>query len=165
MAAKITITNVRPAGFGAAPAPAPAPGPQRPAAAAATGPSLSPMPRLGRLEDTLLKFEGKRAHLHHPQGDHGDRLAELAAEALLHAAGVYTVRNPAKADLIVVGSGSYADDFKGGFDPIDSFARRVPLKPLVVLPSSFHLHAADVARVFMARIEAAYVYALDPHSI
>ena len=48
---------------------------------------------------------------------------------------------------------------------IDSFARRFPLKPLVVLPSSFHLHAADVARVFMARIEAAYVYARDPHSI
>ena len=165
MAAKITITNVRPPGFGAAPAPAPAAGAQPPASAAGTGPSLSPMPRLGRLEDTLLKFEGKRAHLHHPQGDHGDRLAELAAEALLHAAGVYTVRNPAKADLIVVGSGSYADDFKGGFDPIDSFARRFPLKPLVVLPSSFHLHAADVARVFMARIEAAYVYARDPHSI
>jgi hypothetical protein len=157
-AAKITITNVRPATFGGVPAPArptPAPG----------GPALGQLPRLGPLDQTLLKFDGKRAHLYHPRGDHGDRLAELAAEALLHASGVYTVRNPAKADLIVVGSGSSGDDFKGGFEPIDSFARRFPTKPLVVLPSSFHLHAADVARVFMARIEAAYVYAREAHSI
>ena len=156
--AKITITNVRPATFGGGPAPA-RPGPGH------GGPALGQLPRLGPLDQTLLKFEGKRAHLHHPQADHGDRLAEIAAEALLHASGVYTVRNPAKADLIVVGSGSYGDDFKGGFDPIDSFARRFPTKPLVVLPSSFHLHAADVARVFMARIEAAYVYAREQNSI
>jgi hypothetical protein len=136
-----------------------------PRAHAHGGPALGQLPRLGPLDQTLLKFEGKRAHLHHPRGDHGDRLAEIAAEALLHASGVYTVRNPAKADLIVVGSGSYGDDFKGGFDPIDSFARRFPTKPLVVLPSSFHLHAADVARVFMARIEAAYVYAREQNSI
>src|SRR3954471_821476 len=161
MAAKITITTVRPPGFtlGGVPAPLAAPNP------AAAGPTLSPMPRLGLLEETLAKFEGKRAHLHHARGDHGDRLAELAAEALLHQSGVYTVGNPEKADLVVVGSGSFCDDFKGGFDTIDSFARKYPLKPLVVLPSSFHLHAADVARVFMARIEAAYVYARDAHSI
>ena len=166
MAAKITITHVRPAGFGLGGVPAPLPAQTtfaKPAPPA--GPSLSQMPRLGRLEDTLAKFEGKRAHLHHARGDHGDRLAEMAAEALLHAAGVYTVANPDKADLIVVGSGSFCDDFKGGFDTIDSFARRFPVKPLVVLPSSFHLHAADVARVFMARIEPAYVYARDAHSI
>jgi hypothetical protein len=162
MAAKITITAVRPPGFTLGGVPAPIEAPAKPAAA---GPSLSPMPRLGRLEETLARFEGKRAHLHHASGDHGDRLAELAAEALLHASGVYTVRNPHRADLIVVGSGSYCDDFKGGFDTIDSFARRFPLKPLVVLPSSFHLHAADVARVFMARIEPASVYARDSHSI
>lgn len=161
MAAKITITTVRPAGFtlGGIPAPLAAASP------AAAGPTLSPMPRLGRIEDTFARFEGKRAHLHHARGDHGDRVAELAAEGLLHASGVYTVGNPARADVIVVGSGSYCDDFKGGFDTIDSFARKFPLKPLVVLPSSFHLHAADVARVFMARIEPAYVYARDPHSI
>ena len=166
MAAKITITHVRPAGFGLGGVPAPLPAQttfDKPSAPAGAG--LSPMPRLGRLEDTLAKFDGKRAHLHHARGDHGDRLAEMAAEAMLHAAGVYTVRNPDKADLIVVGSGSYCDDFKGGFDTIDAFARRFPLKPLVVLPSSFHLHAADVARVFMARIEPAYVYARDAHSI
>ena len=162
MAAKITITAVRPPGFTLGGVPAPLAPAEKPAAA---GPALSPLPRLGRLDDTLARFEGKRAHLFHARGDHGDRLAELAAEALLHASGVYTVGNPARADLIVVGSGSYCDDFKGGFDPIDSFARRFPLKPLVVLPSSFHLHAADVARVFMARIEPAYVYARDPHSI
>ena len=165
MAAKITITAVRPPGFTLGGVPAPLAPAQNPAAAGAAGASLSPLPRLGRLEETLTKFEGKRAHLHHARGEHGDRLAEIAAEALLHASGVYTVSNPAKADVIVVGSGSYCDDFKGGFDLIDSFARRFPLKPLVVLPSSFHLHAADVARVFMARIEAAYVYARDPHSI
>ena len=165
MAAKITITNVRPAGFGLGGVPAPLPAQTVTHPAPAAGAGLAPMPRLGRLEDTLAKFEGKRAHLHHARGDHGDRLAEMAAEATLHAAGVYTVRNPDKADLIVVGSGSFCDDFKGGFDPIDSFARKFPLKPLVVLPSSFHLHAADVARVFMARIEPAYVYARDAHSI
>lgn len=161
MAAKITITTVRPPGFtlGGVPAPLALAKP------AAAGPTLSPMPRLGRLEDTFARFEGKRAHLHHAKGDHGDRLAELAAEGLLHASGVYTVGNPARADVIVVGSGSYCDDFKGGFDTIDSFARKFPVKPLVVLPSSFHLHAADVARVFMARIEPAYVYARDPHSL
>jgi polysaccharide pyruvyl transferase len=161
MAAKITITTVRPPGFtlGGVPTPLAAAKP------AAAGPALSPMPRLGRLEETLARFEGKRAHLHHARGDHGDRLAELAAEALLHQSGVYTVGNPDKADLVVVGSGSFCDDFKGGFDTIDSFARKYPLKPLVVLPSSFHLHAADVARVFMARIEAAHVYARDAHSI
>ena len=156
--AKITITNVRPATFGGVPAPLPH-------VASQGGPALGQLPRLGPLDQTLLKFDGKRAHLHHPQADHGDRLAAIAAEALLHASGVYTVRNPAKADLIVVGSGSYGDDFKGGFDPIDSFARKFPTKPLVVLPSSFHLHAADVARVFMARIEAAYVYAREQNSI
>ena len=166
MAAKITITHVRPAGFGLGGVPAPLPAQTtfaKPAPAA--GPALSPMPRLGPLEDTLAKFEGKRAHLFHARGDHGDRLAEMAAEALLHASGVYTVRNPDKADVLVVGSGSFCDDFKGGFDTIDAFARRFPTKPLVVLPSSFHLHAADVNRVFMARIEAAYVYARDAHSI
>jgi hypothetical protein len=162
MAAKITITAVRPPGFTLGGVPAPLAPASKPAAA---GPALSPLPRLGRLEETFAKFEGKRAHLFHARGDHGDRLAEIAAEALLHASGVYTTGNPTRADLIVVGSGSFCDDFKGGFDPIDSFARRFPLKPLVVLPSSFHLHAADVARVFMARIEPAYVYARDPHSI
>ena len=163
MAAKITITAVRPPGFTLGGVPAPLVPAQKPTAAA--GPALSPLPRLGPLDDTLLKFEGKRAHLFHARADHGDRLAEIAAEALLHASGVYTTGNPSRADLIVVGSGSFCDDFKGGFDPIDAFARRFPLKPLVVLPSSFHLHAADVARVFMARIEPAYVYARDPHSI
>lgn len=153
--AKITITHVRPAASAGGPAPMPA----------QPGGALPPMPRLGPLDETLLKFDGRKAHLYHPRGDHGDRLAELAAEALLAASGIWTTRNPSRADLIVVGSGSYADDFKGGFEPIESFARRFPLKPLVVLPSSFHLHAADVARVFMARIEAAYVYARDPHSI
>ena len=165
MAAKITITHVRPAGFGLGGVPAPLPAQTMLSKPAAAGPALSPMPRLGRLEDTLAKFDGRRAHLRHARGDHGDRLAEMAAEALLHACGVYTISNPAKADLIVVGSGSYCDDFKGGFDIIDSFARKFPVKPLVVLPSSFHLHAADVARVFMARIEPAYVYARDGHSI
>src|SRR5205085_8704439 len=93
MAAKITITTVRPPGFtlGGVPAPLAAPTP------AAAGPALSPLPRLGRLEETLARFEGKRAHLHHARGDHGDRLAEMAAEALLHQSGVYTVGNPEKA--------------------------------------------------------------------
>ena len=166
MAAKITITHVRPAGFGLGGVPAPLPVQttfDKPTAPAGGG--LSQMPRLGRLEETLARFEGKRALLHHARGEHGDRLAEMAAEATLYAAGVYTTRNPSRADLIVVGSGSYCDDFKGGFDLIDAFARKFPLKPLVVLPSSFHLHAADVARVFMARIEPAYVYARDAHSI
>jgi hypothetical protein len=133
----------------------------------ATGPggSLPTMPRLGPLAETLTRFDGKRAHLFHPRADHGDHLAEIAAEALLAAAGVYTVRNPDRADLMVVGSGGMADDFKGGFEPIESFARRYPVKPLVVLPSSFHLHAADVARVFMSRIEPAFVYAREQHSI
>jgi exopolysaccharide biosynthesis predicted pyruvyltransferase EpsI len=166
MAAKITITHVRPAGFGLGGVPAPLPSQTtfaKPAGTAAAG--LGPMPRLGRVEETLAKFEGKRAHLYHARGDHGDRLAELAAETLLHQSGVYTVRNPDKSDLLVVGSGSFCDDFKAGFDTIDALSRRFPTKPLVVLPSSFHLHAADVARVFMARIEAAYVYARDAHSI
>ena len=123
------------------------------------------MPRLGPLLDTLRRFDGKRAHLFHPREDHGDHLAELAAEALLAAAGVYSIKNPDRADLMVVGSGGMADDFKGGFEPIESFARRFPIKPLVVLPSSFHLHAADVARVFMSRIEPAFVYAREQHSI
>src|SRR5580765_4052125 len=66
MAAKITITTVRPPGFtlGGVPAPLAAPKP------AAAGPALSPLPRLGRLEETLEKFEGKRAHLLHGRGDH-----------------------------------------------------------------------------------------------
>jgi len=170
MAAKITITHVRPAGFGLGGVPAPLPSQSafaKPAAPASgpAGAGLAPMPRLGPVEDTLAKFEGKRAHLLHARGDHGDRLAEIAAESLLHAVGVYTVRNPDKADVFVVGSGSFCDDFKAGFDTIDALSRKFPTKPLVVLPSSFHLHAADVARVFMARIEAAYVYARDAHSI
>ena len=171
-AAKITITHVRPPADPAA-GPLPPLSPVAPvpdigslqAPAHLAGSALPPMPRLGSLDTTLVKFEGKRAHLFHPRNDHGDRLAELAAEASLAAAGVRTTRNPEKADVIVVGSGSMADDFKGGFEPIESFARRFPVKPLVVLPSSFHLHAADVARVFMSRIEPAFVYARDPHSI
>jgi hypothetical protein len=161
--AKITITHVRPPAEGGAPLPpvSPAVSPTAPLGGAA----LPPMPRLGPLSETLARFDGKRAHLFHPRNDHGDRLAEMAAEAMLAAAGVYTVRNPDRADLMVVGSGGMADDFKGGFEPIESFARRFPVKPLVVLPSSFHLHAADVARVFMSRIEPAFVYARDPHSI
>ena len=161
--AKITITHVRPPAEGGAPLPpvSPAVSPTAPLGAAA----LPPMPRLGPLSETLARFDGKRAHLFHPRNDHGDRVAEMAAEAMLAAAGVYTVRNPDRADLMVVGSGGMADDFKGGFEPIESFARRFPVKPLVVLPSSFHLHAADVARVFMSRIEPAFVYARDPHSI
>lgn len=165
MASKITITNVRPAGFGLGGVPAPLPAQMTFSKPAPAGPTLSQMPRLGALETTLATVEGKRAHLYHARGDHCDRLAEMAAEALLHASGVYTIGNPSRADFIVVGSGSYGDDFKGGFDPIDAFARRFPVKPLVVLPSSFHLHAADVARVFMARIEPAYVYARDAHSV
>ena len=177
-AAKITITHVRPPADPAAPLPpvSPAdaagvglpgglPGPGVSAASSIGASALPPMPRLGPLDTTLAKFEGKRAHLFHPRNDHGDRLAELAAEAMLAAAGVWTVRNPEKADVLVVGSGGMADDFKGGFEPIESFARRFPVKPLCVLPSSFHLHAADVARVFMSRIEPAFVYARDPHSI
>lgn len=165
MASKITITHVRPAGFGLGGVPAPLPAQMTVTRPTPAGPTLSQLPRLGALEATLAKFEGKRAHLYHARGDHCDRLAEMAAEALLHASGVFTVGNPSRADLIVVGSGSFGDDFKGGFDPIDAFARRFPVKPLLVLPSSFHLHAADVARVFMARIEPAYVYARDAHSI
>jgi exopolysaccharide biosynthesis predicted pyruvyltransferase EpsI len=166
MAAKITITHVRPAGFGLGGVPAPLPSQSafaKPSAPAGAG--LGPMPRLGPVENTLAKFEGKRAHLMHARADHGDRLAEIAAESLLHSVGVYTVRNPDKADVLVVGSGSFCDDFKAGFDALDAVSRRFPTKPLVVLPSSFHLHAADVARVFMARIEAAFVYARDAHSI
>jgi hypothetical protein len=179
--AKITITHVRPPADPVGPitpiasAPMPSGGVTGGVAAGSTGgftggvtgagSALPPMPRLGPLAETLTRFDGKRAHLFHPRGDHGDHLAEIAAEAMLAAAGVYTVRNPDRADLLVVGSGGMADDFKGGFEPIESFARRYPVKPLVVLPSSFHLHAADVARVFMSRIEPAFVYAREQHSI
>ena len=171
--AKITITHVRPPADPVGPippiasAPMPSGGVTNGLSGGATHPgsALPPMPRLGPLAETLARFDGKRAHLFHPRSDHGDQLAETAAEAMLAAAGVYTVRNPDRADLIVVGSGGMADDFKGGFEPIESFARRFPVKPLVVLPSSFHLHAADVARVFMSRIEPAFVYAREQHSI
>ena len=127
--------------------------------------ALPPLPKLGPLEETLARFENKRAHLFHPRNDHGDRLAEISAEAAVGYAGVWTVRNPDKADVIIVGSGGMADDFKGGFEAIEEMARRFPVKPLVVLPSSFHLHAADVARVFMSRIEPAFVYAREQHSL
>lgn len=176
--AKITITHVRPPADPVGPIPpiSAAPVPQTGViqmgrgsttvnASGIGGHALPPMPRLGPLADTLARFDGKRAHLFHPNNDHGDRLAELAAEALLAASGVWTVKNPERADLVVVGSGGMADDYKGGFEPIESFARRYPIKPLIVLPSSFHLHAADVARVFMSRIEPAFVYAREPHSI
>jgi hypothetical protein len=171
--AKITITHVRPPAdpVGAIPPVSAAPLPAGGATAIGGGPgfgaggALPPMPRLGPLVDTLARFDGKRAHLFHPREDHGDHLGEIAAEALLAAAGVYSVRSAERADLVVVGSGGMGDDFKGGFEPIESFARRFPVKPLVVLPSSFHLHAADVARVFMSRIEPAFVYAREQHSI
>ena len=170
-AAKITITHVRPPADPVGPippvsaAPLPAGGSVAPAAGLHAGHALPPMPKLGPLEETLARFENKRAHLFHPRSDHGDRLAEISAEAAIGYAGVWTVRNPDKADVIIVGSGGMADDFKGGFDAIEEMARRFPVKPLVVLPSSFHLHAADVARVFMSRIEPAFVYAREQHSL
>src|SRR3954468_20018135 len=113
--AKITITHIRPPADPVGPitpiesAPMPGGGVAGGAGitVGATGPgsSLPPMPRLGQLAETLARFDGKRAHLFHPRADHGDQLAEIAAEAMLAAAGVWTVKNPEKADLMVVGSG------------------------------------------------------------
>jgi len=169
---KIVITHVRPPEGTTAPVPpasatpaAAVPGAPKPPTPAPGGGALPPMPKLGPLEETLARFAGKRAYLSHPRQDHGDHLASLGAQAALEGAGVGLTGSAEKADVLVVGSGSMADDFKGGFEPIESFARKYPVKPLVVLPSSFHLHAADVARVFMSRIEPAYVYAREEHSL
>jgi exopolysaccharide biosynthesis predicted pyruvyltransferase EpsI len=91
----------------------------------------------------VLLPNGRRA------GNHGDYLIEQGTRAAFRDVGIQLTDNPRHAELLVIaGGGNMVQGFKTGPETLREFTNTYPLKPVVVLPSSFFFPAVDFGKLF-----------------
>lgn len=121
--------------------------------------STLPVPQL------LREAHLSTAYLIEMPGNHGDKLACIAAEHMLRTLNIRRVFNPDRADaILLLGQGLMTDIWKSGILAVKSLLQHYPEKPLIVMPSSFHFTETNFASLFHGREQRCVLYARDTQS-
>lgn len=112
---------------------------------------------------TLLREMNPRtAYLIEMPGNHGDKLACIAATTILKRLGIRRTFDPRHSDaILLMGQGLMTDIWKSGILALQSLLRDYSDKLLIVMPSSFHFTETDFSSVFHGRRERCVLMARD----
>ena len=116
--------------------------------------------------ELLAIYKGKKVFFDPMWGNNGDKLIEMGSLEVLKKAGVQLVKNPNKAELIIInGGGAMTRLWKHGFSILKRYSQQYPKIPLVVLPSSWLFDSVNPTIFFSKRSAPCYLYAREPYSL
>ena len=118
------------------------------------------------VQEILASYAGQKAFFEPVGGNNGDKMIEMGSRVALEAAGIRLVQDAAQADLLVInGSGSVGVDFwSPGLGGLRQYAQAFNNRPLIMLPSSFHLWGTEFTDCFARRAAPAYIFAREQFS-
>lgn len=120
----------------------------------------------GSVRQTLSALRGKRLFFDPLCGNNGDTLIRMGAESLFRRFHLDLVGDPAEAECIVVNGGGGMNNFwQGGLNALRYYNTAFRDIPLLVLPSSYQVEAADLAALFALRRAPAHLYAREQYSL
>lgn len=117
------------------------------------------------VKELLSAYRDRKFFFDPMGGNHGDKLIELGSMETFKRLEIQLIRNPRKAEFIVINGGGGMTPLWGyGLQILGSYSKNFPHTPLIVLPSSWDVRDVDIASLLKNHKAPIYLYARDPYS-
>jgi len=118
------------------------------------------------VREELASLAGRSVFFDPLWGNHGDTLIELGARELLARADIRLVKDPRRANAIIVnGSGGMIDLRGAALRRLERYCADYPETSIIVLPSSFLFTTTDFSAFFEGRTAEAVLFAREQASL